>query len=111
MTVTTTTYRPAVVVTPEPKDDIPRDTISRPRSPPFDAARADKEWAKVVAWRKEEDRPWGDIKADKRGDTLVYVELPISHCVEESSEGRRKLAKKKKKEQALEERKAIPGAV
>lgn len=110
VTVTTTTYRPAPPTPVIVKDETPRDIVARPRSPPLEATRVEKEYGKTVNWRKEEDRPWGDLKADKRGDGLVYIELPISHWIEENSEGRRKTAKKKKKEQALEDRRAIPGA-
>ena len=97
-TLTTTTYRsasasstPAGPATPS----IPVDTVSRPRSPPLDPSRIEKEWNKVDSWRKEEDRPWGDLKADKKGEVWTYVELPLSHWIEEDSEGRRKAAKKK----------------
>lgn len=62
------------------------------------------------SWRKEEDRPWGDMKADKKGEVWTYVELPLSHWIEEDSEGRRKAAKKKGKDGRGEGGRVVPGA-
>ena len=55
----------------------------------------EKEWNKLSKWREEEDRPWGDMKGDKRGGGWAYVELPISLSVQDHEVGRRKAAKQK----------------
>ena len=108
--LTTTTYKPAPVpsAAAEAPTPIVYDTIARPRSPPLDAERIRKEVEKWEQWKKTEDRPWGDMKADKKGETWTYVEVPLTHWVEEGTEGRRKAAKKKKKEG--ENGRVVPGA-
>ena len=110
--ITTTTYKPSPPVTPNPTEIIrpafPTDITPRPRSPPLDAERVRREVQKVEAWRFAEDRPWGDVKAEHRGDGWGYVELPVSHWVEEDSQGRRKSAKKKGK--VGEGGRVVPGA-
>ena len=53
----------------------------------------EKELNKVLNWREQEDRPWGDMRADKKGEAMVYVPIPIyvlNHI------GRRKGKKKAK---------------
>jgi len=110
--LTTTTYRqsPTPAVS-EPATPMTYDTIARPRSPPLDAGRIEKEVEKWAQWRKTEDRPWGDMKADNKGETWTYIELPLSQWVEEVTEGRRKAAKKKKKEGGQGENgRVVPGA-
>ena len=110
--LTTTTYRQVPTPTAtEPSTPAVYNTIARPRSPPLERAKIEKELEKWTKWREAEDRPWGDMKADKDGESWVYVELPISHWVEEGTEGRRKAAKKKKKEGGQGENgRVVPGA-
>ncbi|KAL7422280.1 hypothetical protein Q5752_002926 [Cryptotrichosporon argae] len=98
-TITTTTYRaPSPVRDAEgghegPEDDV-ADVIARPRSPPMEYRRIEKEIAEAASWRKEADRPWGDPKAEKKGtDKLAYVEKTVVALIPE--EGRRKKAKQK----------------
>nr|GFD57111.1 hypothetical protein [Tanacetum cinerariifolium] len=62
-------------------------------------------------WREEVDRPWGDLKAEKRGDSLLYVELPLTQWIEEDAEGRRKARKNKKNGQGKGvDGRVVPGA-
>jgi hypothetical protein len=70
-------------------------TISRPREGPLDAKRLEKEWAKVAAWRKEEDRPWGDPRAQKNGDAWVYTPKPVLELMLDHEELRREARRKK----------------
>ena len=109
-TLTTYTYTTASssaeIVTPPPSD-----IVSRPRSPPLEAARIEKELKKLVAWRLAEDRPWGDMKADKKGEGWKYVEAIVPESIMEDSEGRRKTGRKKKVGKGLGmDGKAVPGA-
>ena len=96
VTLTTTTSIPspsAIEVDTDPLEDEAdpylKTTIPRPRSPPLERARVEKEFAKHLKWRADEDRPWGDMKAAKKGEVWVYKELPIAIMPEEGA-GRRK---------------------
>ena len=112
--LTTTTYRSAASATPSPAEPVtppPDDVVSRPRSPPFDADRIANELNKMLEWREENDRPWADKKNEKRGEGWSYVELPVSHSIEEDVEGRRKAARNKKKGEGKGvDGRAVPGA-
>ena len=117
-TLTTYTYtnaQPASSTTAEVETPQPTDIVSRPRSPPQEAARIEKELKKAVSWRVAEDRPWGDMKADKKGEGWRYVEAMVPESIMEDSEGRRKAGRRKKKdEKGLGmgmNGKAVPGAV
>ncbi|KAL1405520.1 hypothetical protein Q8F55_009157 [Vanrija albida] len=98
-TITTTTYTSVPVASSsKPKEEAPAkptDVIPRPRSPPLDTARAAKELSKILSWRDENDRPWGDPKAERRGDAWVYVEPPLLEVVGREGSGRRSKAKNK----------------
>ena len=85
----------------------PRDIVPRPRSTPLESSRIEKELAKHLKWRAEEDRPWGDMKAVKRGEAWAYVELPIAVAYEGQGGGRRK--KKGGQGQGVDGR-HVPGA-
>ena len=104
---TTTTYRTSSPSTPTPEPSgpaIPTDIVPRPRSPPVDAGRRAKELERILAWRESEDRPWGDLKGERRGEVWAYVEPPI---VEASGGDNRRRNGKKNREQVP---RAIPGA-
>lgn len=107
--ITTSFKTPTIVsrtVTPPPTD-----IVARPRSPPLDQGRVEKEWQKTSLWRTTEGRPWGNKQADKKGEGWGYVELPLSLWVEEDFVGRRKAAKKKRKDGLGEGGRIVPGAV
>ena len=92
LTTTFTRSTPTGPTTPP----LPTDIVPRPRSPPFEVGRIEKELSKVLAWRVEVDRPWGDLRADKKGEGWKYVEVVVPQSIMEDSEGRRKAARKKK---------------
>lgn len=99
-TLTTTYMRPVAPATPSSANDqpaIPTDIVPRPRSPPLERARVEKELAKLLQWRKEEDRPWGDLKAEKKGEAWQYVPLPASGLMQDDDHVGRRKAKKKVK--------------
>ena len=108
-TLTTTTIRPVSTPSPRPDTPPPDDIYPRPRSPPFDIVRVAKDLNKVLQWRAEEDRPWGNMK-EKDKNRLEYQELPISHFIEEHAVGRRKAAKQKKAEGKGVDGRVVPGA-
>lgn len=90
---TTTKITPApsasnTLAEPEP------DTLPRPRSPPLDAKRVAKEWARSAEWRKEHDRPWADPKLERKGEMWTYVEPTVVELLGEEGTGRRRKAKK-----------------
>ena len=89
-TLTTTYSRPSPVPgssrqgTPPPTDLVPR-----PRSPPLDHTRGDKDLNKLLSWREAEDRPWGDVKLVKKGG-WSYQPPAVLELVEEDAIGRRR---------------------
>ncbi|ODN84713.1 hypothetical protein L202_00604 [Cryptococcus amylolentus CBS 6039] len=99
-TVTTTTYRSGASSTaplPRSKTPPPQNILPRPRSLPTDQNKAASEIAKITKWRKEEGRPWGDLKAEKKGLALKYKEVDrvALRLVDENAVGRRKKGKMK----------------
>ncbi len=110
-TLTTTYTRPSTSSPAEPATPPPTDITSRPRSAPLDAGRVEKELNKVLSWRLAEDRPWGDMKADKKGEVWKYVEAIVPEAIMEVTEGRRKAARKKQSGKGLGvDEKVVPGA-
>ncbi|WVO12802.1 hypothetical protein L204_100410 [Cryptococcus depauperatus] len=107
-TLTTTTYRTASTVPSRSKTPPPEHTIPRPRSIPVDKSKIEKEIAKLKQWRKEEKRPWGNMKLEKKGQALKYVEADyiVMGQVNENHVGRRRKGKMKKDH----EQRMIPGA-
>jgi len=96
-TLTTTTYTPAAPSSSKAKvEEEAVETIPRPRSPPLDAHRAAKELAKALAWRTENDRPWADPKAERRGEMYEYIPPLVIELPNEEGTGRRRKAKQKK---------------
>lgn len=102
-TLTTTYMRPALPSSggstssnlAAAESQTPTDVVPRPRSPPLERARIEKEIAKVLQWRTAEDRPWGDPKAEKRGEGWKYAPLPASALMlDDDHVGRRKAKKK-----------------
>ena len=98
-TLTTTTYRPSPspgasrAPTPPPSDIVPR-----PREGPADVAKVEKELKKVLGWREEEDRPWGNMKEVKSGQGWEYKDQGGTvEVVDEERIGRRKAKKGKMK--------------
>ncbi|GMK58796.1 hypothetical protein CspeluHIS016_0602380 [Cutaneotrichosporon spelunceum] len=95
-TVTTTTYTtvttPAAASSKEPA--APETTMPRPRSPPLDQSKRAKEAARAHDWCVEQDRPWGDLKGERRGETWTYVESRMIELPNEGM-GRRRKAKAK----------------
>jgi len=87
-TLTTTYSRPTPIASRAPTPP-PTDIIPRPRSPPLDNTRGDKDLQKTMTWRDTEDRPWGDVKLVKRGG-WNYVERAVLELVEEDKIGRRR---------------------
>lgn len=59
----------------------------------------EKDLAKVLKWREEQDRPWGDCKKVKKGEEWKYIESKVLVMVEEDRVGRRR-----KKKDAAEEK-------
>jgi hypothetical protein len=95
-TLTTTTY--TTVATPpasSSQEPAAPETMPRPRSPPLDPSRRAKEAAKVHDWCVEQDRPWGDLKGERRGETWTYVEKIVVELANEEGTGRRRKAKGK----------------
>lgn len=74
----------------------------------MEAARVEKELAKTLKWREAEDRPWGDLKAAKKGTGWAYVEQQIVEVIEEDRVGRRK--GRKGKGTAGVDGRVVPGA-
>lgn len=101
-TITTTTYT-SVPMTPSSSSNPgtpappPDDTIPRPRSPPLEAKRVAKELAKALAWREDNDRQWGDPKAERRGEMWEYIPPLLIELPGEEGTGRRRRANNKKK--------------
>lgn len=116
--LTTTIIRPAPAGSPGATTQVvvPGDIVPKPREGPLDLPRIEKELNKVLKWREEEDRPWGDLKLDKKGDGWSYVELPVAEVVDDALlDGRRRQARKKKNAQANgqgkgENGRLVPGA-
>jgi hypothetical protein len=79
-TLTTMTFRPIPPVTPV-ETPPPVETVSRPRSPPLDAFKLEKDMKKMLAWRKENDRPWGNQKAHTKGEVWKYIEMEVPHMI------------------------------
>ncbi|OWZ65597.1 hypothetical protein AYX15_02943 [Cryptococcus neoformans] len=107
--VTTTTYRTgSSAPSPRPKTPPPENIMPRPRSIPVDQIKAEKELTKVLNWRKEEGKPWGDMKAEKRGDKMKYVgvDVIVMSQVNENTMGRRRKGKLKTGEAG----RVVPGA-
>ncbi|WVQ78010.1 hypothetical protein IAT38_000091 [Cryptococcus sp. DSM 104549] len=96
-TVTTTTYRTAPPPSARrPPTPPPTDIMPRPPAAPVDNAKVQKELQKLLKWREEYGRPWGDMKADKRGDGWRYQEMEIVVIRDDEGVGRRKAAKMKR---------------
>lgn len=117
--LTTTIIRPAPAGAPPGATTqvvVPGDIVPKPREGPLDLPRIEKELNKVLKWREEEDRPWGDLQLDKKGDGWSYVELPVAEVVDDALlDGRRRQARKKKNAQANgqgkgENGRLVPGA-
>lgn len=108
ITLTTTTTYPVVPAAPAEPERYSEAVIARPRSPPLEAARVEKELAKTLKWREAEDRPWGDLKAAKKGTGWAYVEQQIVEVIEEDRVGRRK--GRKGKGTAGVDGRVVPGA-
>lgn len=107
--VTATTYRTgSSAPSPRPKTPPPENIMPRPRSIPVDQNKAEKELTKVLNWRKEEGRPWGNMKAEKRGDAMKYVGVDViaMRHVDENTMGRRRRGKLKTGEAG----RIVPGA-
>lgn len=98
-TVTATTYT-STPASSKPKAKEPEtpvdDSVPRPRSPPLDEKRVDKELAKALAWRDENDRPWADPKAERRGEMWDYIPPLVIELAGEEGTGRRRRARQKK---------------
>ncbi|WWD15834.1 hypothetical protein CI109_100258 [Kwoniella shandongensis] len=102
-TITTTTYRPVPAsasgsATPvDPYDPPPpSDLVPRLRSQPFDATKVEKELTKLLRWREEQDRPWGDMKLEKKDpvDVWKYTQMEVVVVTQEGGEaGRRRKGK------------------
>ncbi|WVR05096.1 hypothetical protein IAU60_002108 [Kwoniella sp. DSM 27419] len=110
-TITTTTYRPASVASPSgsrPVTPPPNDIMPRLRSNPVSADKIEKELKKLLTWRAEVGRPFGDLKAEKKGETgWKYKELEVVHVrMDGDGEGRRRKAKARRGENGRE----VPGA-
>ncbi|KIR58663.1 hypothetical protein I314_05502 [Cryptococcus bacillisporus CA1873] len=107
--VTATTYRNwSSTSSRRPKTPPPENIMPRPRSIPVDQNKAEKELTKVLNWRKEEGRPWGNMKAEKRGDAMKYVGVDViaMRHVDENTIGRRRKGKLKTGEAG----RIVPGA-
>ncbi|WWD01498.1 hypothetical protein V866_008442 [Kwoniella sp. B9012] len=113
--ITTTTYIPKPPTPSTPKevgegDKIPDDIVPRLRYNPIDKIRLEKELNKLLNYRKEHDRPYGDPKlltSDKDGVVLVYRELVVPVIRNEETAGRRKKGKAKRLGEGGRE---VPGA-
>lgn len=108
ITLTTTHTLPQQPMVPAEPERYSEAVIDRPRSPPLEQSRTEKELAKNLKWRAEEDRPWGDMKAVKKGEAWSYVEQQIFEIVEDDRIGRRK-ARKGKGTEGVNGR-VVPGA-
>ncbi|CAK9786937.1 hypothetical protein CC85DRAFT_328765 [Cutaneotrichosporon oleaginosum] len=93
-TLTTTTYMTVATPPTSSKEPQAPETVPRPRSPPLDPSRRAKEAAKALEWCVEQDRPWGDLKGERRGETWAYVEKLVIELPNEEGTGRRRKAKK-----------------
>ncbi|KAK8869890.1 hypothetical protein IAR55_000458 [Kwoniella newhampshirensis] len=119
-TITTTTYRPVPIdvssssasTSTDPSiPPPPTDLVSRPRSNPVEGNKMEKELGKLLKWREEQDRPWGDLRAERKGDDAEcwrYVELQVVAVApeREGEVGRRRKSKMKRGEGGRE----VPGA-
>lgn len=85
----TTTYSRPIPSPSRPATPPPTDIVPRPRSPPLDLVRGEKDLNKAMAWRETEDRPWGDMKLAKRGG-WTYMAPAVLELVEEDQIGRRR---------------------
>lgn len=108
ITLTTTHTPPPQPVTPPAEERYSEAVVPRPRSPPLESARTEKELAKHRKWRQEEDRPLGNMKAAKKGEGWKYVEMAIVEVMDEDRVGRRR--KGKGRGEGVNGR-AVPGAV
>jgi len=93
-TLTTTYTRPSPNPTRPPTPPA-EDIVPRPPSSPLDSMRTEKELNKVLSWRENEDRPWGDMKGVRQGG-WVYSERVVLELMEEDKVGRRKRKKDEK---------------
>ncbi|WVQ70186.1 uncharacterized protein L199_008411 [Kwoniella botswanensis] len=113
--ITTTTYitKPPTPSTPKEAgegDKILDDIVPRLKYNPIDKNRLEKESNKLLNYRKEHDRPYGDPKLlgqEKDGVVLVYRELAVPVIRNEETAGRRKKGKAKRLGEGGRE---VPGA-
>lgn len=94
---TTTTVRKDKEPSASAAEEESVQVVPRPRSPPLDPQRTVSELLKTLQWRVAEDRPWGDLKAVKRGDALHYIPPAVVAVPNEEGTGRRRKAKDKSK--------------
>lgn len=92
---TTKTVKKEKEVHREEEEEGP-EVVQRPRSPPLDPQRSVGELMKTLQWRIAEDRPWGDMKAVKRGEGWSYVEPMVIALPGEEGSGRRSKKKSQK---------------
>lgn len=107
--VTSTTYTRTTSSASRPTTPPPSDIVHRPRSPLIDRVRGEKELDKVLRWRSEEDRPWGDLTGEKKGDLWAYVPDEIPVFIEDGTSGRRREAKKRGEARMGKGGRVIPG--
>ncbi|WVW83207.1 hypothetical protein I302_105225 [Kwoniella bestiolae CBS 10118] len=112
--ITSTTYTPKPPApssssTAKSKEDrVPSDIVPRLRFNPIDKARLEKELNKLSVYRRENDRPFGDMRvSEKDAQWLVYRELVVPVIREEQGLGRRKKGKAKRLGEGGRE---VPGA-
>ena len=98
-TLTTTYSRPSPIPSRAPTPP-PTDITPRPRSPPLDNTRGDKDLQKTMNWRETEDRPWADMKLVKKGG-WNYIERAVMELVEEDKIGRRRRKGRENAEKGL----------
>jgi len=96
----TTTYSRPTPTPSRPSTPPPTDHVPRPRSPPLDLVRGEKDLQKQINWRDTEDRPWGDMKLVKRGG-WNYMERAVLELVEEDKIGRRRRRGKENVEKGM----------
>ncbi|RXK38322.1 hypothetical protein M231_04364 [Tremella mesenterica] len=74
--------------------EIREDIVGKPKEGPD--IKGEKDLIKVLRWREEEDRPWGDMKGIKKEDVWEYVgKGNVVEILEEGMVGRRKSKKLK----------------
>ncbi|BEI83531.1 hypothetical protein CcaverHIS002_0401350 [Cutaneotrichosporon cavernicola] len=94
-TLTTTTYTAVATPPTSSKEPMAPETMPRPRSPPLNLSKRAKEAAKAHEWCFEQDRPWGDLKSERRSETWTYVERLVIEQPNEEGMGRGRKAKSK----------------